>query len=118
MGAFGGIDTSQGNGVISRTPKIRQPLFEVLAGGDAVVHHALSPPCVDVEVAVSRLQPFPHLEDCPGPQGQGGLVGGIGRMSFESRGQIFAIHDVQYRAPQAPAVAGQDGASGPRTDST
>lgn len=105
MGAFSGIDSSQGDWVISRTLKIRQPLLEVLAGGDAVPRHAVRPPCPDVEVPASRLQRFcPHLESCPGPQGQGSPMGGVGCMYFEGCDQVFAIHNVQYGAPRAPAV--------------
>lgn len=110
MGAFSSIDSSQGDWAISRTLKIRQPLSEVLAGGDAVLRHAFSPPCVDVEVLASRLQrSCPHLEGCPGAQGQGSPIGGIGCMLFEGSSQVFAIHDVQYGAPRAPAFARQDG---------
>ncbi|TDU73506.1 hypothetical protein [Streptomyces sp. KS 21] len=105
MRAFGCIDSSQHDWGISRMPKGWQSLFEVLAGDDTVLLHALSSPCPDVEVLTSWLHLFgPHLEACTRPQGQGSVAGGIGWMSFEGSSKVFAIHDVQYGAPQGPSA--------------
>lgn len=105
MRAFGFLHSPPHDWGISRMPEGWQSLFEVLAGDDTVLLHALSSPCPDVEVLTSGLYSFgPHREGCARPQGQGSVTGGMSWMSFQGSSKVFAIHDVQYCAPQGPSA--------------
>lgn len=99
MRVFGHIDSPQRDSGISGTSKGRQPLFEVLDGDDAVLRHALRPPCPNVEELAGRHRSFgPYPEGSPRSQGQSSLAGGVGLMLFKGGNQVFSIHDVQYGA--------------------